>query len=230
MLSQRGWAVVLFLNIAFIISRTFLCGVGKTKHTYIGEDYPMRLPVKLEPVQAQFDCSVRYSLNSSVTEEVWTKSTDTASGGIIRLGPDRRVFAIAMYHQLHCLAGLSKALTATNHTSASDGHVGHCLNYLRQVFECSADATEEPVVAAAMLKSEGCAPPFIRQCSNWSTLYDYISANYLAFHEFKVKNGTWSCTGNERIEKGTGTSNRPAQADLCVMSATGQDIPGAHEH
>ena len=212
MLSQRGWAVVLFLNIAFIISRTSLCNIGKAKYSmhdlqinfhscqcphaqiaYIGEDYPMRLPVKLEKVQAQFDCSVRYSLNSSVREEVWTKSTDTKSGGMVRLGPDRRVFAIAMYHQLHCLAGLSKALTTTNRTSASDGHVGHCLNYLRQVFECSADATEEPVVEASMLKSEGCAPPFIRQCSNWGTLYDYISANYLAFHEFKVKNGSWSC-------------------------------------
>ena len=160
---------------------------------YIGEDYPMRLPVKLDPVQAQFDCSMRYSLNSSVTDEVWTKSTDTTSGGIIRLGPDRRVFAIAMYHQLHCLAGLSKALTTTNPTPAADGHVGHCLNYLRQVFECAADATEEPVVRASALKSEGCAPPFIRQCADWGTLYEYISANYLAFHEFKVKNGTWSC-------------------------------------
>lgn len=167
----------------------------------------MRLPVKLEQVQAQFDCSVRYSLNSSVTEEVWTKSTDTKSGGMIRLGPDRRLFAIAMYHQLHCLAGLSKALTAKNLTSASDGHVGHCLNYLRQVFQCSADATEEPVVKASVLKSQGCAPPFIRQCSNWATLHDFISANYLAFHEFKVKNGSWSCELAPRICSGIKTDN-----------------------
>ncbi|KAG6825706.1 hypothetical protein H0H92_002764 [Tricholoma furcatifolium] len=196
MLSQQGWAIIIFLNVAFIISRTALCIIGKTKYNwpaYVGEDYPMRLPVRLEPVQAQFDCSVRYSLNSTVAGEVWTKSTDTESGGMVRLGPDRRVFAIAMYHQLHCLAGLSKALTATNRTSASDGHFGHCLNYLRQVFECSADGTEEPVVKVSTLKSQGCAPSYIRQCSNWSMLYDYISANYLAFHEFKVKNGTWSC-------------------------------------
>ncbi|PPQ81186.1 hypothetical protein CVT26_010296 [Gymnopilus dilepis] len=230
MLSQRVWAFVLFLNIAFIISRTSLCRIAKTKHTYIGEDYPMRLPVRLEPVQAQFDCSVRYALNSSVAEEVWTKSTDTKSGGIVRLGADRRVFAIAMYHQLHCLAGLSKALTSMDRTPASDGHVGHCLNYLRQVFQCSADATEEPVVEVSMLKSEGCAPAFIRQCSNWGTLYDYISANYLAFHEFKAKNGTWSCTGNERIETGKGAPNRPVQAELCALSISGQDVPNAHEH
>lgn len=40
----------------------------------------------------------------------------------------------------------------------------------------------------------------------------------------------WAGTGNEHIEKGTGASNRPAQADLCVMSASGQDIPDAHGH
>lgn len=152
----------------------------------------MRLPVKLEPVQAQFDCSVRYAIDSSVAEEVWFKSTDIQTGGIVRLGPDRRVFAIAMFHQLHCLEGISKALRSRNQT-ALDGHVGHCLNYLRQVFQCIADGTEEPVVQASTLKSQACAPPFIRQCYNWSTLYDYISVNYLAFHEFKVKNGSWSC-------------------------------------
>ncbi|RDB26870.1 hypothetical protein Hypma_005033 [Hypsizygus marmoreus] len=230
MLSQRGWAIVLFLNLAFIVSRTSLCSIGKRTYSYIGEDYPMRLPIKLEPVQAQFDCSLRYSLNSSVAAEVWTKSTDTQSGGIIRLGQDRRVFAIAMYHQLHCLEGLSKALTATKRMPATDGHVGHCLNYLRQVFECSADATEEPVVKTSMLKSQGCAPSFIRQCSNWSTLYDFITANYLAFHEFKVTNGTWSCSGDENKEKAAGTSNRTIQADLCALSASGQDNLNAHGH
>ncbi|KAG6872027.1 hypothetical protein C0995_013809 [Termitomyces sp. Mi166 len=229
MLSYRGWAIILFLNAAFIISRTSLCKFGKTKYTYIGEDYPMRLPIKVEPVQAQFDCSVRYSLNSSVAGEVWFKSTDTTSGGIVRLGPDRRVFAIAMYHQLHCLASLGKALTVMNGTSA-DGHTGHCLNYLRQVFQCSADATEEPVVKVSTLKSQGCAPSFIRQCSNWGILHDFISANYLAFHEFKVVNGTWSCTGNEHIANGEGTLNRPAQANLCAMSASGEDISHEHGH
>ena len=164
-----------------------------SKAAYIGEDYPMRLPIKLEPVQAHFDCSVRYSINDSVAHQVWIKSTDTQSGGMIRLGPDRRVFAISMYHQLHCLAGLSKALATLNRTEAFDGHFGHCLNYLRQSFQCAADATEEPAVKVSTLKSQGCAPAFIRRCSNWGTLYDYISVNYLVFHEFKAANGSWSC-------------------------------------
>jgi len=102
------------------------------------------------------------------------------------------------------------------------------LNYLRQVFQCSADATEEPVVKAPMLKREGCAPSYIRKCADWGTLYDYISENYLAFHEFKVQNGTWSCTGTERLGMEGEDPNKPAQADLCALSLSGQS--GAHAH
>lgn len=154
----------------------------------------MKLPVQLDPVQATFDCSVRYALNSSVAGEIWNKSTDTRNGGFVRLGPDRRVFAVSMFHELHCMSALSRALSETveNQTPMLDGHVQHCLNYLRMFTQCAADATEEPVVKVSTLKSEGCAPSFIRRCSNWNTLYDFLSSNYLAFHEHKVVNGTWN--------------------------------------
>jgi len=192
MLSQRGWATILFLNIAFIVSRTSLCSIGKTKYSYIDKDYPVKLPVQLDQVQATFDCSVRYALNTSVAEEIWNKSTDTRNGGFVRLGPDRRVFAVSMFHELHCMSALSRALNETVQTPMLDGHVGHCLNYLRMFTQCTADATEEPVVKVSILKSQGCAPSFIRRCSNWNTLYDFLSRNYLAFHEHKVVNGTWT--------------------------------------
>lgn len=152
----------------------------------------MKLPVRLEHVQATFDCSVRYALNSTVAGEIWNKSTDTRNGGFVRLGPDRRVFAVSMFHELHCMSALSRALNETNQTPSLDGHVGHCLNYVRMFIQCSADATEEPVVKVSTLKSQGCAPSFIRRCSNWNTLYDFLSSNYLAFHEHKAVNGTWT--------------------------------------
>lgn len=164
----------------------------RTPAGYIGQDYPVKLPVQLDQVQATFDCSVRYALNTTVAEEVWNKSTDTRNGGFVRLGPDRRVFAVSMFHELHCMSALSRALNETVQTSMLDGHVAHCLNYLRMFTQCTADATEEPVVKVSMLKSQGCAPSFIRRCSNWNTLYDFLSRNYLAFHEHKVVNGTWT--------------------------------------
>ena len=98
--------------------------------------YSAHLRKTVIPMQADFGCSVRYSIGSPFAEEVWTKSTDIQSGGILRLGPDRCVFAVAMFHQLYCLDGLSKALNSVNQT-VLDGHVGHCLNYLRFKPRCS---------------------------------------------------------------------------------------------
>jgi hypothetical protein len=96
-------------------------------------------------------------------------TTDTASGGFIRLGPPRRAFAISMFHQLHCITAFQRALQgkflteegmlhymdqgmteseakkhATIHDPTADyGHVHHCVNYLRQAFLCAADDTLE---------------------------------------------------------------------------------------
>jgi len=159
---------------------------------YIGKDYPVKLPIQLNQVQATFDCSTRYALNTSNAGEIWDKSTDTRSGGFVRLGPDRRVFAVSMFHELHCVTAINRALNGTTHTSGMDVHMGHCLNYLRMFIQCNADATEEPVVKISTLKSRGCAPSFIRRCSNWNTLYDFVSSNYLDFHEKKVANGSWT--------------------------------------
>lgn len=158
---------------------------------YIGKDYPLKLPVKLDQVQTTFDCSVRYALNTSVAGEIWNKSTDTRNGGFVRLGPDRRVFAVSMFHELHCISALSRALNETVQTLMLDGHVAHCLHYLRMLTQCAADATQEPVVKVSTLKSQGCAPSYIGQCSNWNTVYDFLSRNYLAFHEHKTANGSW---------------------------------------
>jgi len=152
----------------------------------------VKLPVQLNQVQTTFDCSVRYALDTPIAGEIWNKSTDTRNGGFVRLGPDRRVFAVSMFHELHCISAISRALNETTHTQGADGHIGHCLNYLRMFIQCNADATEEPVVKVSTLKSQGCAPSFIRRCSNWNTLYDFLSRNYLAFHEHKVVNGTWT--------------------------------------
>lgn len=170
----------------------FISLLTRTLAGYIDKDYPVKLPVQLDQVQATFDCSVRYGLNTSVAEEIWNKSTDTRNGGFVRLGTDRRVFAVSMFHELHCMSALSRALNETVQTPKLDGHVAHCLNYLRMFTQCTADTTEEPVVKVSMLKSQGCAPSFIRRCSNWNTLYDFLSRNYLAFHEHKVVNGTWT--------------------------------------
>ena len=225
MLSRRGSTLVLFLNIAFIVLRISLCTFGKTKYSmphsesfsspasrttigYIGRDYPVKLPIRLNQVQASFDCSTRYALNTSIAGEIWEKSTDTRSGGFVRLGPDRRVFAISLFHELHCISVISKLLNQTTHTPGVDVHMGHCLNYLRMFIQCNADATEEPVVKVSTLKSQGCAPSFIRRCSDWNAVYDFVSRNYLVFHENKVVNGTWIVSNSKPVDSQLNKENQ----------------------
>ena len=50
------------------------------------------------------------------------------------------------------------------------------------------------------------------------------------FLGFVQTDARWAGTGSEHLGKGTESSNRPAQADLCAMSASGQDVPDAHVH
>jgi Mycotoxin biosynthesis protein UstYa len=174
-----------FLN-SNLIFRLVLDAAG-----YIGDDYPMRLPLLVNTVQTTFDCSARYVLNSSQSHEVWSKSADSVTGGFVRLGDDYRTFAVSMYHQLDCMAIFHSMLIRFTQSPGGSAHMHHCLNYLRQSILCSADDTQEPPLKVAELKNRGCALPFTRQCRDWTALYSFSSTNYLNFHEFKARNGSW---------------------------------------
>lgn len=47
-----------------------------------------------------------------------------------------------MFHQLHCLAAIK---TAFETNDASNTHIYHCFDYLRQGVICAGDMTLEPV-------------------------------------------------------------------------------------
>jgi len=122
----------------------------------------MKLPVYLNQVQTTFNCSVYYALDTSIAGEIWNKSTDTYNGGFICFRPDYHVFTVSIFYKLHYISAISKALNKTTHMQGVDRHIGHCLNYLQMFIQCNADTTEELIVKVSMLKSQGCAPSFIR--------------------------------------------------------------------
>lgn len=212
MLSKRSWLTLLICNIIAVLLKSYwkddqsnnktyskCISIGSERDTidasgYINDDYPMHLPYQLGDAEITFDCSTRFDLNNSMSSEVWTKATDTRSGGFVRLGPDYRVFAVSMYHQLHCMSSFQRALSNNpGKPSKLDHHIQHCLNYLRQFILCSADDRLEPIVKVPTLKRQGCAPTFSRTCRNWGELYSFSERNYLSFHQYKVSNGSWTC-------------------------------------
>lgn len=70
-----------------------------------------------------------YPIHGRDALERWASSA--AKGfGYVRLGPEKRAFAVSMFHQLHCMRLLRSALDG-RYDSYTRGHTQHCLNYIR---------------------------------------------------------------------------------------------------
>lgn len=97
--------------------------------------------------------------------------------GFVRLGNDKRVYGVAMSHQLHCINILGQALANASDPDANIHHVHHCLDYLRQVFLCESDTTLEPGDFKA--REYAATPEYhTRVCRDWSVIFGAMEANY----------------------------------------------------
>lgn len=102
-------------------------------------------------------------------------------------GKNGDIGAIPMFHQLHCLAGIRKALQRAHDGEdigmdyRDDGHWPHCLHYLRETFLCNADASVE----RAILPDGSVGASFIsgawdvRHCRDNGPLYTLRDENKL---------------------------------------------------
>jgi hypothetical protein len=114
----------------------------------------------------------------------WHSMRPTDHLGYVRLGPDHRLFTVSLFHSLHCLDIIQHGII--NQTQLVDGysphHFQHCMNYLRQLFLCAADATLEPIDFRPSNRSFY-SPPFDRQCRDWSAVYDVVHDYHTAWIE-----------------------------------------------
>ncbi|KAF9480758.1 hypothetical protein BDN70DRAFT_594703 [Pholiota conissans] len=62
---------------------------------------------------------------------------------VIHVGKSRRAFQVSLFHQLHCVHVMEEAFLRGEYHGLNSHHIQHCLNYLRQLFLCSADDTLE---------------------------------------------------------------------------------------
>lgn len=90
----------------------------------------------------QIEESNHYSISSLDALEEWASNAPQGFG-YLRLGPERRAFAIDMMHQLHCLRRMRVGL-AGDYRNETQWHIQHCLNFLRQMILCSPNLTLEP--------------------------------------------------------------------------------------
>ncbi|KAM5537647.1 hypothetical protein V8D89_008725 [Ganoderma adspersum] len=156
--------------------------------SYIGEDHsPTLLPpsTHLRNVTLITEETVHYWLH---TPQDWESMTPAGSGGFVRLGPQKRLFGMAMYHQLHCLHTLQQATAHSNGLgSESDGpelldntggEVRHCLNFLRQMLLCAVNVRLEPLTedwTLGSLKTDGIG--LEHRCRDWTVVRHEVEAN-----------------------------------------------------
>ncbi|KAJ7654240.1 hypothetical protein B0H17DRAFT_1214449 [Mycena rosella] len=103
--------------------------------------------------------------------------------GFIRLGSEGKPWAVAMYHQLHCVNGIRFSYVAARDglfktekaRAGAFAHVNHCFDVLRQSLLCKSDTTLIPIGAANQTGAE-----VARRCRDWAQVREYIDSN----HEF----------------------------------------------
>ncbi|TFK41685.1 hypothetical protein BDQ12DRAFT_392738 [Crucibulum laeve] len=170
------------------------------QYTWLEGDYPNALPLDLPQAALTIENSHHYALNAPSSDAEYL-SMYPGQLGFLRLGPNKRFFGIAMYHQLHCLDSLRQAIIHgpdwMHHSrrammGGADPlgkrdqvpHADHCLNYLRQTILCSADMTLEPeLVLGSQDVGEGLAVTHV--CKDWSAVHDFAEKNWEEWNQWK---------------------------------------------
>ncbi|KAJ2975103.1 hypothetical protein NUW54_g11784 [Trametes sanguinea] len=125
--------------------------------------------------------SVHYLPNNSAE---WSSTFPIGSSGFVRLGPRGRLFGVSMFHQLHCLDKMRRAVVEPPPSEWESWHTQHCLNYVRQMLLCAANVRLEPVKeieshAGGKKEAKVDGLGLEHQCRDWSVLRKAAEENYL---------------------------------------------------
>jgi hypothetical protein len=144
---------------------------------YRGHDYPEVLPfanVDASEVLLTVEESVHYALLGQDSDDEWNAASPVGKG-FVRLGPQDRIFAISMFHELHCLRMINLGLHGD--AMVSPAHLKHCLGKLRQGILCGSDLTLEPGdFEEREYKAGDIGATHV--CKDWSLIYPVVDVNY----------------------------------------------------
>lgn len=89
-----------------------------------------------------------------------------------------------MYHQMHCLVAIQDGIRGHK----VDGHVHHCLNYLRQMILCDANPTLERAVEEFGTRAIDSRTE--RVCRDWSKVYALAESNHREWKQRRKHSGS----------------------------------------
>ncbi|KAI0716723.1 hypothetical protein C8Q76DRAFT_617086 [Earliella scabrosa] len=147
------------------------------EYTYIGDDFPAQLPLKLPSSGLVLTTGKPHF--SLLADDDWATLFPAEGGdGFIALGPHNRTFLVSMVHQLHCLDVIRVGFV-TNRTNAAE-HIEHCLRYLRQMVLCYSDATlevDDPGLLNGRLEHSASGVGMVHRCKDWTVLRDFMDTH-----------------------------------------------------
>jgi len=151
--------------------------------TYVGDDFPKALPVDFPgQISTAIEESTRFRLDDHPSiAQAWVANIPYGIG-YVRLGPEHRLFAISMYHELHCLLEIHQTIVTR---SGPNHHIQHCLAYLRQSILCTADLTLEPI---DFRRHNFSRQPVTgnRACRDWRQIHHFAEQNALQWSALRT--------------------------------------------
>ncbi|KAL6309444.1 hypothetical protein BKA93DRAFT_723845 [Sparassis latifolia] len=141
------------------------------------------LPTEAPLVKMVVEESAHYSLDDPEADGEWLW-TVSVGDNYIRLGPEKRTFAIPMIHELHCLRNIQRIIEH-GFMPAHEEHTHHCLNYMRQWTLCSADVALEPGPFETRdfdVERIGAT----HTCRDWEVVYDFVRDNWREWVRFRA--------------------------------------------
>ncbi|TFK53106.1 hypothetical protein OE88DRAFT_1627143 [Heliocybe sulcata] len=148
---------------------------------YLAHDYPESLPMdELEDVFLSVEDTVHYQITSSDSPTEWG-SLFPPGEGFVHMGAQDRPFCISMFHQLHCLNNLKKAVVADQLSPGQSRHLDHCINYLRESVLCHPSLRLEPR-SVHLLERYGIKGVdglgLVHECRDWQAVYEAAAENF----------------------------------------------------
>ncbi|KAF8513318.1 hypothetical protein BU17DRAFT_68833 [Hysterangium stoloniferum] len=151
-------------------------------YSFISDDYPISLPLNASAVKLELEESVHYSLINPEAMDEWLWTAPLGDNHI-RLGHSRRMFAVAYFHQMHCLRNIREEISK-EYANGVKEHLHHCFNYLRQSMLCAADTTLEP----GDFKKRNFTLNNVRTthtCRDWKPMYDMADGNWIEWEKYR---------------------------------------------
>ncbi|KAH7915141.1 hypothetical protein BJ138DRAFT_1142421 [Hygrophoropsis aurantiaca] len=158
-----------------------------SQYSYIGDDHPTRLPLYLPHIALEIEDTKRYGISNPQAWSEWRNTDLFPNGnGFVKLGEQGRSFGVSMFHQMHCMQMIRKAII---HPDTASTHTHHCLNLIRQAILCASDTTLDPInveTDGTLKGTDGIG--VVHVCRDWEKVYDFVRENH--------KRSEWNKTGS----------------------------------